>query len=348
VLAGCASDPPTRAPDPEADPRVSAAWFAVKTPDCEVALPAVASAATPPGGSAPTPHRMSGGSTWCALTPADTKEPVRSDEVARAVSGALKLPTIAFWTTDHAWSYAIFDNGEPVYAMESHYGSPMLIGDEARAAAIVGLPAGALYGYLASAKQPATADTLGMRIGASRPDAGAPLAALVAPSSGPSEYDPRMHPPSPILEAGSWAVLPPMGVVLVKEVTADGNYVLVDEDKTFPIPVARAGGLRMRRLASSDEAGRALKIVEAGVEVKDAREYTKERVQRWLDALKNGDLAGIAKTFAEVCAVADERKLYAVEQSLMTTAREWLAEEIGTVQKRTSDDVEAELTDHCD
>lgn len=355
LLAACGSDPETRKPDGDADPRISAAWFAIKTTDCEASLPAVARAATRPGTRAPMPHRMAAGATWCTLTPASEpgsmKGPVRSDAVAQAVSGAVKLPTIAFWTTDRAWSYAVFENGEPLYAMESHYGSPMLIGDEARAAALIGLPAGALYGYLVSAKQPAAADALAARIGASRPGSDAVLATLIAPDAPPpgrETFDPRMHLPSPRLDAGAWAVLPPMGVVLVKEVTADGNYVLVDEDKTFPIPIARAGGLGMRRLASAEEAGRALKVVEVGAEVENAREYSAERAQRWLDRLKVGDLQGIALTYAELCAVESERKLYAVELGLLATSREWLSEEIGTVQSRTADVVEEELIDFCD
>ncbi|MFO0745230.1 MAG: hypothetical protein U1F43_06060 [Myxococcota bacterium] len=346
TLGACASSPDTAGHgNPEV--RHAAAWFGIKTPDCKAALPAVAAAATKPGGTAPTPMLMRVGPDWCAFEPQEKGPPTRADSVAQTVSATLGLPTVSFWATADAWSYGIFDRGQSVYAMESHYGAPMLIGDEARAAAIVGLPTGALYGYLSSARQPDVADALASRIGAARPIPGSPLAdfPVAAPST---TYDPKAHPPSPRLEAGAWAVLPPLGVVLVKEVTAEGNYVLVDDDRTFPIPIERAGGLGMRRLASPDDVALALKRVEDGTEVKDAKEYSAERAQRWLDALKNGDLQGIAKTYAEICAVQSERKLFAVEQGLLATSREWLAEEIGTVQNKPTDALESVLDDACD
>ncbi|MCC6623794.1 MAG: hypothetical protein IT385_21225 [Deltaproteobacteria bacterium] len=362
ALGACATDP--EAVDAERRARGStAAWFAVKLErgerradglaDCDLVLGAVSQAATRPGVAAPDPHRLGVGERWCVLAPdAPARGPaVRSDGVAQRASGIARRPAIAFWVDDAAWSWALFDRGEPVVAMESHYGEPQLIGDEARGAELVDLAPGALRSYLQNAREPDVADALATRIGVSRPGQAAPLARLVAqgPTADPSVFDPKRHPPSPRMDAGQWAVLPPMGVVLVKSVNPDGTYTLVDDDKTFPIPIERAGGLGMRRLANVEDAGRALQVVDEGVEVgPEVKEYSAERSQGWLDALKRGDLLKIAQAYAELCAVQSERALYAVELGLLATSREWLAEEIGTVQGKARDDIDKVLDDACD
>lgn len=361
LLAACASDPDVR--DPEARlPGTAAAWFAVKhLPDpraadplahCDALLPAIGQAATKPGAAAPDPHRLAPGERWCVFAPeAGSRGPTtRSDGVAQRASGLTHLPAVAFWATDEAWSYAIFDGGDPVFAMESHYGDPQLIGDEARGAALLDVNPGALRSYLGNAHEPDVADAFASRIGAARPSSQARLVDLAPPKAeGPEAFDPRRHPPSPRLEPGQWAVLPPMGVVLVKAVNEDGTYTLVDDDKTFPIPIERAGGLHMRRLASAEDVAKALRLVEEGVELGQGdKEYTAERAQVWLDALKLGDLHKIAHTYATLCAIQSERALFSVELGLLATSREWLAEEIGTVQNAPPDTIDAKLVDACD
>jgi len=362
VLCTCASD--QGAGDAERRARAStAAWFGVALgfderradglADCDRVLAAVSQAAMRPGTTAPEPHRMAVGERWCVFAPdvAARGPTVRSDSVAQRVAGLAGRVTVALWVDDEAWSFAVFDRGEPVVAMESHYGSPQLIGDEARGVLMLDLPAGALRGYVASAREPDVADAFATRVGVSRPMSGSPLAKLVAPApaTDPSVFDPKKHPPSPRMDAGQWAVLPPMGVVLVKSVNTDGTYTLVDDDKTFPIPIERAGGLGMRRLSNVEDVGRALALVAEGVEVgPDAKEYSAERSAGWLDALKRGDLQKIARAYAELCAVQGERNLYAVELGLLATSREWLAEEIGVVQNKPRDTIDKVLDEACD
>ncbi len=153
------------------------------------------------------------------------------------------------------------------------------------------------------------------------------------------------------LEAGSWAVMPPLGVVLVKAVEPhpDGDtYVVVNEGHTMNVPVARAAGLGMRPLVSAAGARQVLALLDRGVEVPVARLYDKERTAKWLEAMRVGTIRGVAETFAALCEVRSERRLVTVEQGLFHAAKTWLVAELGAARSLPPDDVEVGLMALCD
>lgn len=153
------------------------------------------------------------------------------------------------------------------------------------------------------------------------------------------------------LEAGSWAVMPPLGPVLVKAVEThpDGDtYVVVNDGQVLNVPVARASGLGMRPLVSEAGAKQVLTLLGRGVDVPDARFYDKERTARWLEAMRIGTIRGVAETFAALCEVRSERRLVTVEQGLFQSAKSWLVAELGAAQSLPPDDVEAKLMGLCE
>lgn len=153
------------------------------------------------------------------------------------------------------------------------------------------------------------------------------------------------------LEAGSYAVMPPLGVVLVKAVEShpDGNtYVVVNEGQVMNVPVARASGLGMRPLVSAAGARQVLALLDRGVDVPVARLYDKERTAKWLEAMRIGSIRGVAETFAALCEVRSERRLVTVEQGLFHAARTWLVAELGAARSLPPDDVESGLMALCD
>jgi len=156
------------------------------------------------------------------------------------------------------------------------------------------------------------------------------------------------------IPAGSWAALPPLGVVLVKAGelrTKDGEevptYVIVDDMTTLVLPVARAEAMGMRPVATAEAADKVLKIIDKGVEVGDAS-YDVGRMKSWLDALRVGELERIARVYAGLCEIKDKRKLVQVEAGLLETSREWLAEEIAAAKQVPLDAIDARLRDLCD
>ncbi len=153
---------------------------------------------------------------------------------------------------------------------------------------------------------------------------------------------------------GTWAALPPLGVVLVKAVELRDNggvqvptYVIVDDRTTLNLPVARAEAMGMRPIASAGEVRTALKLIDDGVDVGDEA-YDAARVKTWLEALGSGELVRIARVFATLCDLRGARRLYQLEEGLLATSREWLAEEIATARSSQVDAIDAALRGMCD
>ena len=88
-------------------------------------------------------------------------------------------------------------------------------------------------------------------------------------------------------------------------------------------------------------------MIDDGVEVEDEA-YDATRTKAWLEALGSGDLMRIAKVFATLCELRSNRKLYQVEEGLLSTSREWLAEEIATARATQVDAIDADLRKRCD
>src|SRR5204862_4404380 len=120
------------------------------------------------------------------------------------------------------------------------------------------------------------------------------------------------------------------------------TYVLVDDMTTLDVPVARAEAMGMRPIATPAEADKALAIIEDGVDA-GAEDYDAARTKTWLEALGSGDLIKIARVYATLCDLRDARRLYQVEDGLLSTSREWLAEEIATARQSQVDALDSKL-----
>lgn len=356
AAAGCASEAGTRK---RRERTPTAAWFGVRGARCAEVLP-VLGASLRAGTVAP--WRLADEGPWCAVAASDGGEGLRIDSTAQRVSGALGLPAVSFFVGGGAWSYTVFDRGEPLLTLEAHLGEPMLTGDRLRAAALFEVEPELVEASVEHAREIGAlrpfADAIGLHdpagerhariveapVDANRPDVPAPGD---APARPPDKTLARLPP-------GAWAALPPLGVVLVKAVElrpGDGTdkvltYVIVDDMATLTLPVTRAEAMGMRPVATGAEADRALSIVEHGSDPGD-EDYDAARVKRWLEAMRGGELAAIAKVYAQLCGLRAERQLYQVEEGLLSTSREWLAEEIATAKHSQVDATDAVLRKIC-
>ncbi|MCB9736137.1 MAG: hypothetical protein H6745_26415 [Deltaproteobacteria bacterium] len=369
---GCASTPegpegpptvkelarPEKGGPPGAGPvvHVGETWLAVKTSPCQGAVDALAAYAALPGVVVPRQVRVRETGSWCALRGANDSGKTRADSWAQSVSDALKVPAIAFYTTDGGWSWSVYDRGAPLAAMESEYGAPRIVGDATAAGAALGVSGATLESYLADAKRPGANRELAATIGFSAPDARDAAYDVVPPppSADAVPEDDLSKPPA--YEAGQWVVMPPLGVMLVKGVEQQTDpegkprrvYLMVAGANQLPVPVAAAGRLHVRRLATYADAEKVLAQLDEDAEVPDARQYVEPRVRGWLDALKRGDLGDIARAFKQLCAVRKVRPLYAIESGLLDSTRAWLLEELTAARNVPTETTEQALDESCE
>jgi RNA polymerase-interacting CarD/CdnL/TRCF family regulator len=366
AVVGCASGPdPTAAP--LADPRdpgrpqpplaKAQVWFAARVVPCDRVVDALAHFAGQPGVSAPETVRPRESAPWCALA-GNEKHGVRADSWAQNVSSMLKVPSIAFYVADGSWSYAVFDAGEPICAMESHFGSPVVVGDLARCAGAIGVTTDRLASYRLRAREVPAHRELAVRLGFDYPQPDEPTVA-VRPIPSPDAPPPAVVAPKQTkpFEAGQWVVMPPLGVMLVKAVEGrpgpDGGapaptYVVVAGERVLTVPTATAPTLGMRALATKEEAERLLTHLADEADVADSRRYDEARTRRWLEALKGGDLAAIADAHRELCAIQGDRTLYSIEAGMLDTVRGWLVDELSTAKGVQAQEIDAALREACD
>lgn len=345
------SAPETRTDEVVPASEEAVAWFGVRGTKCDAVLPALGLAAALREGAV-SPWRVADETTWCTVGPTEAGANLRIDSVAQRVSASLERAAIAFYVARGAWSYTVFEGGEPVLSLESHLGRPLLSGDAVRGAAILGVEL-AVVSSTAEAGQDLT--KLGpfvKRIGVADP--GADARRVEARTAAVAETTRTVERTLSRIPAGSWAALPPLGVVLVKAVELRKKdeeevptYVIVDDMTTLVLPVARAEAMGMRPVASVETANKVLKLIDDGVDIDDAT-YDAGRMKRWLDAMRIGELERIAQVFAGLCEIQDKRKLVQVEAGLMETSREWLAEEIAAAKQVPLDGIDAKLRDLCD
>lgn len=354
LFAACASDP-ARAPREAPDANPARAWFGVRGAKCEVVLPALGLAASLRAGTV-SPWRVAEQGPWCAVAPTEGGAGLRIDSMAQRVSATLGLPALSLFVTSAGWSYTVFDRGEPVLSLESHVGEPLLAGDALRAAGLLEVHTTVLSMTADQGRMARALEAFSNEVGLHDPGAEARLIEAQRHVNGPGAGDPTHGPDTTLarIPPGTWAALPPLGVVLVKAVELrdkDGvqvpTYVIVDDMTTLSLPVARAEAMGMRPLASPGEVQRALKLIDDGVEVDD-EDYDAARVKTWLEALGSGDLVRIARVFATICELRSSRRLYQLEEGLLATSREWLAEEIATARASQVDAIDATLRGLCD
>lgn len=366
ALIGCASGPEPAEPPPT-DPRDpgrpqpplarAQVWFAARVVPCDRVVDALAHFAGQPGVSAPETVRPRESAPWCALA-GHEKHGVRADSWAQNVSSMLEVPAIAFYVADGSWSYAVFDAGEPVCAMESHFGTPVVVGDLARCAGAIGVTADRLASYRLRAREVPAHRELAVRLGFDYPEPDEPSVAVrpirSADAPPPSVTTPKRNKP---FEAGQWVVMPPLGVMLVKAIEArpgpDGGapaptYVVVAGERILAVPVANAATMGMRALATKEEAERVIAHLDEEADLEDTRRYDETRARRWLEALKAGDLAAIADAHRELCAIQSDRKLYSIEAGMLDTVRGWLVDELSTAKGVQAQEIEAALGEACD
>lgn len=363
VLGGCASGPDKAGGDPATDlggpviPPVSAkVWFAAKAVPCERVIDALAHFAGQPGVSAPQTVRPRPSAPWCALA-GQERHGVRADSWAQNVSSMLKVPAIAFYVTDGVWSYAVFDGGEPVCAMESHFGEPVVVGQLERCGAALGVSAAELAALRLRARDIPAHRELAVRLGFDYPLPDEPTVE-VRPIPSPDAPKPVVvtPPKAKPFEKGQWVVMPPLGVMLVKDVEPGGpaagggdpTYVVVAGERVLRVPVSGAAGMGMRAIASAAVADETLARLALEADVPDARRYDEGRTRRWLEALKFGELQDIADAHRELCAIADERTLYSIEAGMLDTVRTWLIDELSTAKNVQAPEIEAALLEACD
>lgn len=351
MVAACGGSAPETRDPPAPAAEEAVAWFGVRGTKCDAVLPALGLAAALRDGAV-SPWRVADATSWCTVGPTEAGANLRIDSVAQRVSASLERAAIAFYVARGAWSYTVFEGGEPVLSLESHLGRPLLSGDAVRGAAILGVE---LAVVAASAEEGQDLTKLGpfvKRIGVADP--GADARKVEARAAAVAETTRTVERTLSRIPAGSWAALPPLGVVLVKAVELRKKdeeevptYVIVDDMTTLVLPVARAEAMGMRPVASVEVADKAMKLIDAGVDIEDAT-YDPNRMKTWLDAMREGELVRIAQVFAGLCEIQDKRKLVQVEAGLMETSREWLAEEIAAAKQAPLDVIDAKLRDLCD
>ncbi len=349
-MSACASTPEP-AEEPAEEIVSIEAWFAVRGVACETVTPQLGVAATlREGHASPWRHAEVGG--FCAVAPAAGQRAVRIDSLAMLVSEGAAAPAISFYASRGTWSYTVFDRGEPVLTLESHLGRPSLEGDVVRASGLIGGDVELLQQSLEHSRDmsrfPSFLGRLGLD-GFREPPKEA--------TAGVSGEAPEASDASATLTkipAGAWAALPPLGVVLVRAVeirekngVSEPTYIIVNGMSTLELPVIRAEKMGMRPIASAKKAKKVQEFIEDGV-VSPGRDYDAKRVKGWLDAVRKGDLDGIATVYATLCALQGSRKLYQVEAALQASTLDWLSQELATALQKPTDALELELKDACE
>jgi len=328
------------------------AWFAVRGASCDTVVPNLGVAATLRDGQV-SPWRHAEVASFCAVGPAAGQRAIRIDSLAMRVSEATASPAIAFYVARGSWSYTVFDRGEPVFALESHLGRPSLEGDAMRASNLIGADVASIQLSLENSRDTKRFEEfvgalglLGFRQFAAENVPGAVPKTDFAASDASATLAK--------IPAGTWAALPPLGVVLVRAVevrdkdgVAEPTYVIVSGMNTLELPVIRAEKMGMRPLATTQKAKKVMEFIKGGV-ASPGRVYDAHRVKEWLDLVRSGDLDGIARVYATLCALERSRRLYQVEEALKASTLDWLAQELATAQQMPTDVVEADLKDACD
>jgi RNA polymerase-interacting CarD/CdnL/TRCF family regulator len=355
ALWGCASTP---AAIPEAPPRERegvSAWFAVKGASCDDVRPTLGVAATLREGEA-SPWRTADQGGYCAVATRPGQAHLRLDSVAQQSSAALKKAAIAFYVADGRWSFTVFMAGDAILYLESHVGEPELSGRSLDAARLLGVEPERLEASLGAARDLARYRDFceGLGLAGFGADAAGHLLFLGAPEVIPGSEEPPPERTLARIPPGSWAALPPLGVVLVKSVesrTRDGvaepTYVIVAGMSPMELPVTRAEKMGMRPIAKASEVQAWLTRLDEGY-APGAVPYDPARVKGWLDALKSGALEGIVSVYGTLCALADERRLFQVESGLQATSEEWLSAEFALALEQPPEAVEARLGALCE
>lgn len=348
MLGACATSPEAgREPEPVAETPIEA-WFAVKGKPCAEVVPSLGVTGTLR--ASPWRHEELGG--FCAVGNLPGVRAARIDSLAMQVSESTAAPAIAVYFARGSWSYVVFESGNPILSLESHLGRPSLDGDVTRAAPLIGARRETLAMSLERCFDKESfvrfVDELGLG-----PFRSAPQVASPTQAGSHREADD----PSATLEKippGTWAALPPLGVVLVKAVELrqkegadEPTYVIVSGMNTLELPVIRAERMGMRPIVTKEHAEAIFDFIDSGVAAPQ-REYDANRVKGWLDLVRTGDLEGIAKVFATLCALEDRRKLYSLEDALKASTLDWLAAELATAQGKPTDVMERDLVDACD
>jgi RNA polymerase-interacting CarD/CdnL/TRCF family regulator len=323
------------------------AWFAVKGKPCVEVLPRLGVSGT--HRASPWRHEEIGG--FCAVGALGGVASARMDALSMQVSAAASAPTISLYFAHGSWSYTVFDRGEPVLALESHLGRPALDGDPALAARLLG---GRAETFALSVERCFDQDSfvrfvdeLGLLPFRTTPAVARPTPRTSREADDASATLTRIPP-------GTWAALPPLGVVLVKAVelrVKDGveepTYIIVNGMSTLDLPVIRAERMGMRPVVSKERAAELFDLVDSGV-ASPQREYDAKQVKGWLDLVRTGDLEGIATVFATLCALDERRELTSVEAALKSSTLDWLTAELSTALSRPPDRMERDLIDACD
>ena len=359
LAAGCAGAGPTgpTGPGAAAAPEpVAQVWFAVRALPCERAVDALARFAGQPGVVAPDAVRLRDSDPWCSVA-GHERRGVRADSWAQNASLALAAPAIAFYVADGAWSYAVFDRGEPLFAMEAHYGPPVLVGDLARGAAALGLTPDVLAAQRATAHRPEAHRDLALAVGVDYPLPWTPTVPVRPIPSADAPPPPLPPPPPAPFELREWVAMPPHGVLLIKAIEdrpgPDGappvpTYVAVAGERTLAVPVAVAHTLGMRKVATRAAADALLARLAEDLDVPGAERYDEQRTRRWLNALTRGDLTAIADAHRELCTLRAKRRLSALEGAMFDSVRAWLIDELSTAREVQPHETEAALTAACD
>lgn len=357
ALAACASSAvDDRAPLGRPTRPSAQVWFAVRAVPCARVVDALARYAGQPGVVAPETARVRESDPWCALA-AHERHGVRADSWAQHASLALGAPALSFYVADGAWSFAVFSRGLPIYAMESHYGPPVLVGDLSGGAAALGVRADDLAAYRVSAHRPEAHRELAALVGVDYPSPQYPTVEVRPVPSADAPPPPPPEPPPHAFEVRQWVVMPPHGVMLIKAIedrpTSEGaqpvpTYVVVAGDRTLAVPMTAARTMGMRPVATRAAADAFLARLREDIDVPDAERYDEQRTRRYLNALTRGDLAAIVDAHRELCELRDTRKLFALENGMLESVRTWLVEELSTAREEQPQQIEAQLREACD
>ncbi len=329
-------------------------WFAVRAESCEPVGKALIRLASEPGGTRLDAVLARENDGWCAIEPKDSGE--RVDGLAQRVATELETDALAFFIADGSWSCALFNKGFPVYQLESHYRrEPVATGSAAKAARLTSSDEASWSSLTAKANDPAAHLALATALGVKRPE-GSATAIQTAPT--PAATAPQSTAEAPAkpteLVAGAWVVMPPFGIMLLKgkltkEVRGKETecYDVAAGTQRLSIPVASAASLGMRALATPERAKAVLATIRGDAAVADAKAYHEDRARKHLDSLKRGDLDAIVTAFRELCTIRRQRRLYAIEDGLLSSTQDWLTEELALALERDKAKVRGQLRDAC-
>jgi CarD family transcriptional regulator len=152
-------------------------------------------------------------------------------------------------------------------------------------------------------------------------------------------------------QVGDKAVYPAQGVAEVVGIDTKeigGKLIsfyllrLVDSDMKILVPVEKATGVGLRKIASDDEVEEVLDILREK-EVHLDKQTWNRRYRGFMEKIKTGSLFEVAEVYRDLYRLKSQKTLSFGERRMLDTARGLIVKELAVARKWTEQRVEKEL-----